>query len=478
MRKVKKFRIPPWVADLFRCKGGRLSERGGGCSSSCGKNNLTGFRRFSEWWCVNTLLRILSTVPLLALHAVAQGPLSPPGAPAPAMKSLDQIEPRIAVQKLAAAPPYTISQPGSYYLTGNIEVTSQNAITIMAPGVTLDLGGFTISSSLGSASVSDAVVIKNGSHSCRIQNGSIRSGSVVSGSGIFVAGFNGGIVLESPNSNTIYNVSVDNVSIHGVGGIGINLGYDGMVTGCRLYHCGIGITCGSAASCMAEYIASNAINCTKSVSNSKGNSRLGGIGISAGTVSNSSGSANGMPGIFATTVTGSSGSSDSGAGIQATTVSHSSGSSTSGYGIACTTAINSTGTSDYGTGMDAQTASHCKGTGGSYGMVLVSGDNCSGYSNGYLPGIQGENLTNSRGISQGTGIRAVANATNCYGKSLNGGSPPGGVSRIGIWVDGTASFCRGDHSSSAGVAIQAGIAVACTSANGSISSSSKQLGTP
>lgn len=65
------------------------------------------------------------------------------------MKSLDQVEPRIPLTA-ATAPPdassaYVLSQPGSYYLTGNVAAAGKaNAITIQAAGVTLDLGGFSV----------------------------------------------------------------------------------------------------------------------------------------------------------------------------------------------------------------------------------------------------------------------------------------------------------------------------------------------
>src|SRR4030095_6606576 len=71
--------------------------------------------------------------------ALAQGPLTPPGAAAPTMKTLDQLEPRTPISTL----PFTISSPGSYYVTSNLTgVAGQHGITINADNVTLDLGGF------------------------------------------------------------------------------------------------------------------------------------------------------------------------------------------------------------------------------------------------------------------------------------------------------------------------------------------------
>src|ERR1039458_5339386 len=79
-------------------------------------------------------------------RASAQGSLTPPGAPAPTMLTLSQIEPRTPITSV----PYTISIPGSYYLTTNITATTSNSIVINTNGVTLDLSGFTIFSTVPS----------------------------------------------------------------------------------------------------------------------------------------------------------------------------------------------------------------------------------------------------------------------------------------------------------------------------------------
>jgi len=84
---------------------------------------------------------VLATLNLQVSTVFAQGSLTPPGAPAPTMKTLDQVEPRTAITNL----PYTISQSGSYYLTKTFAQTfSSDAITISTNNVTLDLCGFTI----------------------------------------------------------------------------------------------------------------------------------------------------------------------------------------------------------------------------------------------------------------------------------------------------------------------------------------------
>src|SRR3954470_1382728 len=91
---------------------------------------------------------------LLLPSAFPQGSLTPPGAPAPTMKKLDQVEPRMIVN--AANTPgdasytFIITAPGSYYLTGNITgAAGKHGIGIAASDVTLDLNGFALISGGG-----------------------------------------------------------------------------------------------------------------------------------------------------------------------------------------------------------------------------------------------------------------------------------------------------------------------------------------
>lgn len=106
-----------------------------------------------------SMLSLISTAP-------AQGPLTPTGPPAPMMKTLEQIEPRVPISSL----PFVISQPGSYYLTTNLAgVAGQPGITINGPRVTLDLMGFELRGAPGSLSG----ILMNPATSPHIRNGSI-----------------------------------------------------------------------------------------------------------------------------------------------------------------------------------------------------------------------------------------------------------------------------------------------------------------
>ena len=81
--------------------------------------------------------------------AFGQGALTPSGAPAPTMKTLQQVEPRTDVLTLPAdgLALHAIAQPGSYYLTTNILGVASGSIcgiAIEADNVTLDLNGFAL----------------------------------------------------------------------------------------------------------------------------------------------------------------------------------------------------------------------------------------------------------------------------------------------------------------------------------------------
>jgi parallel beta-helix repeat protein len=114
------------------------------------------------------VLVLVACAQLILLSAVrAQGPLDPPAAPAPTMKTLEQVEPRIPISSL----PYTISAPGSYYVTGNLTSTL-GGITIAASGVTLDLMGHTLD---GTGATGSGIFVSNLRNDIAIRNGIIRN---------------------------------------------------------------------------------------------------------------------------------------------------------------------------------------------------------------------------------------------------------------------------------------------------------------
>jgi len=87
-------------------------------------------------------LALFATLHFQSSTVCAQGPLAPPGVPAPTMKTLNQIEPRIPISSV----PYVITNAGSYYLTTNLTVINSVsiAISIQTSDVTLDFCGWTL----------------------------------------------------------------------------------------------------------------------------------------------------------------------------------------------------------------------------------------------------------------------------------------------------------------------------------------------
>src|SRR5262249_51241586 len=115
-------------------------------------NDSTPSEKQLEKSSLRCFLTILAGLPFAALVLAprrlrAQGTLTPPGAPASTKKPLHQLQPRTPVY--ATHTPgdtdilFKITQPGSYYLTGNVTgVNAKHCVEIASSGVTLDLNGF------------------------------------------------------------------------------------------------------------------------------------------------------------------------------------------------------------------------------------------------------------------------------------------------------------------------------------------------
>jgi hypothetical protein len=179
-----------------------------------------------------------------AANLFAQGSLTPPGAPAPTMKSLAQVEPRIPISSL----PITISSAGSYYFTTNL--FSTNGITIAADNVTLDLCGFTLAGLPGG--VGTGISSPTPTIGLRVFNGAIRSwtNAAINTAAARDAAFSG----LSIYSNGLFavtagaNCQVRNCTISQNGG-GISLSQGSIISDCIIRNnTGVGIVAGESAS--------------------------------------------------------------------------------------------------------------------------------------------------------------------------------------------------------------------------------------
>jgi hypothetical protein len=137
------------------------------------------------------------------------------------MKSLTQIEPRTAITNTASL--VTLSQPGSYYLTGNLTIGTGDGIDITTNGVTLDLSGFTIASAAANAT-GNGILLGSGLRNIKIIDGIIQGGVTNNGSGVYGGGgFSFGIYYTG---TTPQNVLVSGLSVSGCLDYGIYLHND------------------------------------------------------------------------------------------------------------------------------------------------------------------------------------------------------------------------------------------------------------
>ncbi len=119
----------------------------------------------------------------VCISVVSAGSLNPPGVPGSTMKTLDEVEPRIAIndENTPGDPnnTYIIAEPGSYYLTGNFTSNFKHGILIDADDVTIDLMGYRLWSSyskpLGNNEDFDGIHIAPDHKNIEIRNGTIAS---------------------------------------------------------------------------------------------------------------------------------------------------------------------------------------------------------------------------------------------------------------------------------------------------------------
>jgi len=160
-----------------------------------------------------------------ALSRLAQaGPLNPPPGPiAPTGRTVQEIydkiarsemglaEPRIPVQSLpgSATALHVISEPGSYYLTGNIQgVAGKNGIEITTNDVSLDLSAFLLRGAPGSLA---GIAAPSGVNAVQVLRGIIRGWG------------SHGVALTGGEAHLIQEVTTRDNQGHGFTGYGILL---------------------------------------------------------------------------------------------------------------------------------------------------------------------------------------------------------------------------------------------------------------
>ncbi len=202
------------------------------------------------------VLTLLVTLCVTSLSPA--GPLSPPAGP---VASTPGPEPRIAINATntpgTSGSLFTISQPGSYYLTSNISIPNSSnwAITIFANGVTLDLNGFTID---GNYNTPSGGIIAYGSGTI-IRNGTITRTST---SGITASNFPvgaQGMIIESIRVIGVSGSGIPSGGGSGAAGAaaaGIFAGRGAIIRNCYVTDASLGIAAGYNArvsDCTVEF---------------------------------------------------------------------------------------------------------------------------------------------------------------------------------------------------------------------------------
>lgn len=182
-------------------------------------------------------------------NVVAQGPLSPTGAPAPTMKTLSQVEPRIPISSI----PYTCNVAGaSYYLTTNLTAgVGEGGLFVENDNITIDLNGYTLKGS-GDGSL-DGIFQPLNHRALTVKNGQLIDWRSFGYAGIYAAGEgNRFLHLTFVTNNTGIragkNATVQNCQLIYNSNYGIECGPDSVIIECTADRNGnSGITVGSGS---------------------------------------------------------------------------------------------------------------------------------------------------------------------------------------------------------------------------------------
>ncbi len=244
----------------------------------------------------NTRIVTLALAARIAAGALAAlaGDVNPPAGPVgPTMKTLSEVEPRVAINATNtpgdADSVFKITQPGSYYLTGNVTgVAGKHGIEIAAGGVTLDLNGFDL---LGVAGSLDGVsTTVSNLTDIAVVNGSVRNWG------------DEGVDLAS---SITLDCRVQGVLASGNAGVGIGIN-QGTVSNCSAYQ--------NSAYGITAYVGSTITHCSAYLNTQSGfyadygsvvthcaaiNNGANGLFVSSGcTVAHSSARGNTLEGIY------------------------------------------------------------------------------------------------------------------------------------------------------------------------------------
>lgn len=309
----------------------------------------------------------------VSAHLHGQGSLTPPGAPAPTMKTLEEVEPRIAVQSLTgdATALHVIRVSGSYYLTDDLTgAAGKSAIAITANAVTLDLGGHVL---VGKSDALMGIEIRGARTQIVIRHGTVRAfgtGGVVATASLthsrleqlVVSSSGPGIVVQDDAEGTV----VRECTVGSANGHGIKLSTTtGAAEHCRVNGCtGDGI---------AGITASSVTNCEVSNIVGTGSGDIFGINTqnARGCTVRALSSSGGANGIFGPVVQG------------------------------CVVESVSSTSGTYFYGIQGETVTDCR----------VSQVGIPAGSTGYPRGIQGQTVT-------GCSVRNIGNATTTFARGI------------------------------------------------------------